>query len=863
MWLNLLLLASMALGEELTIKVVGPQLDVYVDGLNVGSTPLVLDVTAGAHTVRAKKTVNVSVRRNADDDGLMNALYAAEAKEQSIETEITLPDGGTGSVVFLWSKRRAEVTTRLSPEVLKKIADAIASGNSLRSAGKFMEAIFTYQEALGLGGDDAKVEALIAQCEKSAGKQAVTDARETADKLCAEGNFPGAFLAYDSAIAMGAKETEIRPLIEACKAKEQLAIAVSAARSRGDALAAQGKLQAAIEAYREAFETGAPPEAFLPLIEGLVKTMTDTRRSAEEACLAGDYATGIETYELALSMGGNQAEVSAALANCKQLQAKGDAAENATKRAATLAKKGQLGAAITSYEEAINLGADKPALSELIEGLRGELSQAKAKGDELCADNDFLGAFKAYDKALAMGVAEELITSATASCREREEKFNNLVAIRERADSLAAAKDLKGAVAAYRQTISLGGPKDEIEAIIEGLEMKMAKLVVSVRGRSKDTPLQAYLKMGNARIEPASINGNEVIFDGIPSDTTFRLVVGARGYTTAEKKVPPIPGRQSSSLRVDLKYLGLMTLEISHWEGPAKVNWEQKSGTEPLKAGSHEISALDGAVVVSSPQGSLSWPYDGKRNATYEVDVPTMLPSQILFTGLPEDGELALTAGPTPERIGPIEIPNDLKTKTDGPFKVREVIDIHSLRAGSYGYSVAHPILGNRNGEIKLSAGQSRSIEFDWRVLPRGAKIASDYEAWRQAKRSVPKEAWVGIGTGVAGAGALGLMSVNLVTAKNNERAISEENAIYQAALEDRDIAGAQASFENKDHLRVLRNQGLVYATLEGTLGVGSAAVTAWMISKVLKKKKSLQAWSNEDYSSISDTKASSAEGGP
>jgi diacylglycerol kinase family enzyme len=58
MWLNLLPPASMALGEEFTIKVVGPQLDVSVDGVPVGNTPLVLDATPGAHTVSAKSTVN-------------------------------------------------------------------------------------------------------------------------------------------------------------------------------------------------------------------------------------------------------------------------------------------------------------------------------------------------------------------------------------------------------------------------------------------------------------------------------------------------------------------------------------------------------------------------------------------------------------------------------------------------------------------------------------------------------------------------------------------------------------------------------------------------------------------------------------
>ena len=421
-----------------------------------------------------------------------------------------------------------------------------------------MDAIFAYQEGLGLGSseDDTKLQEFIRICETAAGTMAIADAKATADKLCAAGDYEGSVVAYQSAIAMGGNEAELRPLLDACKAKGDAAAAASSA------------------------------------------------------------------LDLALSN-----------------------ADNAIKR-------GELGTAIGHYQEALDNGGDTVSLKAKIAKLQGEIDDAKSAADDLCAAMEFSKAYKAYDRALAMGADAAVIDPAVASCREREEAAGTLAATRESADQLVKDGDYKSAIATYKAVLSLGGSKAEVQPIIDDLEQRMADLIVTIRGTRDDSDLKAYLENGKLRIQPTSATNNKLIFEGIAANTAFRLVVGARGYTTVDQAVDPIPGKQSSQMNVEVTYLGMMRLEVADWDGSAKVNWEQKSGSTPLSAGTQEITALPGEVVVSNGYGTLRWPFEGKADATYTVDVPRLLPSQLTINGLPEQASLTFTAAlPSPSRV--------------------------------------------------------------------------------------------------------------------------------------------------------------------------------------------------------------------
>ena len=155
---------------------------------------------------------------------------------------------------------------------------------------------------------------------------------------------------------------------------------------------------------------------------------------------------------------------------------------------------------------------------------------------------------------------------------------------------------------------------------------------------------------------------------------------------------------------------------------------------------------------------------------------------------------------------------------------------------------------------IGVGAGSNAAVDFDWRSTDKGARIATDYDNWQSEKRSMPKEAWYGIGTGVISAGSFGLAGMNMLLAKQNQDALLAEDGRYQDYVSARDITAAREAFETKDELRVLRNQGIAYAALEVTLGTASAALTAWLFKKVKKKKSGLNEWDINTYASVDDS---------
>jgi tetratricopeptide (TPR) repeat protein len=509
--------------------------------------------------------------------------------------------------------------------------------------------------------------------------------------------------------------------------------------------------------------------------------------------------------------------------------------------------------AIAAYREAIDLGASENELMRWILICERELGQeavtaAKERGDSLCERGDSDGAVAAYEEAIEAGGSPSDFSALINECRQRQNEIDVVGVARERADDFVDRGQMKEAIETYREAIRLGGPTDELEEMIRELEMWQANLVVTIRGLDKRGELVAYLQSGESRIEPTS-NANGVIhFQGVAAETDYRLFVGGEGYKSVEQQVEALAGRSTRELSLTLEYRGAMALHVSSWMTAATVRLEQPPLSMELESQTYSITAAPAEIVISAEFGTVRWPLDGDAGVEHRVHIPSMLPSAITIEGVPLGSKVYIVASPDDSANGPVFLSSNPKTHRDGAVEIMGSVEVTDLRGGSYGLRIDHPNLGSKLSRLDLVPGILQTLNFDWRSMPEGGRIAAAYSSWQAHSGGLPKAFWLGSGAGVISVGTYALMASNLATAKSNYNEYVDYQEVYQQQLDDWETEEAIATYDSMEVVRGKRNLGILFASLEGVVGTGSAVLSAWLLKTALSRMGGSKDFSLNDH---------------
>jgi len=529
------------------------------------------------------------------------------------------------------------------------------------------------------------------------------------------------------------------------------------------------------------------------------------------------------------------------------------AARDARAQADSYRKDKRYQDAIAAYRQAINFGATEDELMRWILICERELAQemvtaATERGNSLCERGDIDAAVAAYEEAIEAGGNSGDIGVLISACRQRQNEINVVEVARERADDFVNRGQIKEAIEAYQEAIRLGGPADELEELIRELQMWQASLVVTVTGLDKRGKIVTYLDAGEGRIEPTSIDGRVLRFDGVAAEVDYDLFVGGEGYESVVQEIEALAGRSTREVGVTIEYRGAMELDVSGWEGLVSVRLEQPPVSMDLEPQRYSITAAPAEVVISGEHGTLRWPIDGTPGLTHTLDINSMLPSAVTIEGIPHGSTVEIIASPGNTANGPVFLSSNPKLRRDGAVDLISGVSITDLRDGTYGIRVDHPALGSKSSRFELEPGSSRKLAFEWRAMPGGERIEADYETWRNQRKGPPTEFWLGSGAGIFSAGALGLMASNMAAAGNNHSQFVGYHETYLQEIEDLKTEDAMSTYSDMEFVRNKRNTGVAFATLEGLVGAGTAVLSAWLLKKALPQMGKSKAWSITDY---------------
>lgn len=229
----------------------------------------------------------------------------------------------------------------------------------------------------------------------------------------------------------------------------------------GDARYRERNYPDAATAYRRAL-------TLLKVIETRVpQVLADALAGAEAALLAGDRATALEGYELALAVDASNEPARRGLERAGRLNEvlalMGDATASES--------AGDLGKAASYYRDALAIDPDWTPAREGVARTEGALSIAAyeeqmAAGYTALSRSDWAGGRRAFEAALRTRPGDADARAGLEQL-EAEERLQKIVALEKQARELAAAEDWDGAIRQFEAALRLDAT---VQSARQGLE---------------------------------------------------------------------------------------------------------------------------------------------------------------------------------------------------------------------------------------------------------------------------------------------------------------------------------------------------------------------------------------------------------
>ena len=240
----------------------------------------------------------------------------------------------------------------------------------------------------------------------------------------------------------------------------------------GDARYRERNYPVAATAYRRAL-------TLLKVIETRVPEVLATALAeAEAALLAGDRATALDRYELALAVDADNEAATRGLERAGRLQEVLALMSDATAKESA----GDLPAAAGFYRDALAIDPDWTPAQEGVARTEGALSQAAyeqqmAAGYTALARRDWAAGRRAFQSALRTRPGDADARAALAQVAA-EERLEQVVTLEARGRELAVAEDWDGAVRQYEAAL---GIDSTLQSARQGLENARRRAELSAR----------------------------------------------------------------------------------------------------------------------------------------------------------------------------------------------------------------------------------------------------------------------------------------------------------------------------------------------------------------------------------------------
>ena len=531
-----------------------------------------------------------------DEITALAASKSAKEKEEQfnalMEAGNTLRTAGKFEEAIVEYKK-AQVIDKDKPEPAKKIKEvqdeivalaanksakekeeqfnaAMEAGNTLRTAGKFEEAIAEYKKAQIIDKDKPEPATKIKEVQdemttlasnKSAKEkeEKFNAAMEAGNTLRTAGKFEEAIAEYKKAQVIDNSKPE--PALKIKEVQDEMTTLASnksakekeekfnAAMEAGNSLRTAGKLEEAIAEYKKAqvIDNSKPePATKIKEVQDEI-TALNANKSAKEkeekfnAAMeagnalrtAGKLEEAIAEYKKAQVIDNSkpepttkikevQDEITALNAN-KSAKEKENQFNAAMEAANKLRSDGKLEEAITAFQKAQNIDNSKPEPSLKIKEIQDEISamasnksaQEKAdkyraamdNGNTLRASSKFEEAIAAYQKAQSIDdsqsepgvkikeVQDEMAAlNSNKSVQEKEEKFNTAMNV---ANTLRTEGKLEEAIAAYKKAQEIDNTKPSPALKIREVQDEITALAETKAIKEKEEKYNAAMTSGN------------------------------------------------------------------------------------------------------------------------------------------------------------------------------------------------------------------------------------------------------------------------------------------------------------------------------------------------------------------------------
>ncbi len=409
---------------------------------------------------------------------------------------------------------------------------------------------------------------------------------------------------------------------------------------------------------------------------------------------------------------------------------------------------------------------------------------------------------------------------------------------------------LRQAGLAYRKAVDLGSEDAALIAQLEGVEARLATLVVTLRAPTSAVA-EVVVMLGALTVPPTSFDQGVARFELMPTGSDLDVQIGGRGFEPHRLLVPALKGSELRRVEVSPTFLGVGTVAVSSWPGGID-RVEIMEGREAILVQAGEKLQLGAGTTVAritNRAGSVELPLVIARSREIKLEPGRFIPAGLIVSGLPTGAVVEVALGDRSERFVTHEVPRGGGTldQTTGAL-IAPPQSIEGLVAGRTALRVKHPALGFGAQAITLSPAESNVVIFDQAQLPGTADLTA---RWRShGSGSATKRVNVpALGAGIAGGVALALGGV---FAGLSAQSVQQQQTLYDSYVLTTGTGADAVDLFNQYQLqrRTTQNRTAMAGTLGGigVIGIGVAIPLGVLVKPKPRARARSTSWEPEGF---------------
>ncbi len=379
-------------------------------------------------------------------------------------------------------------------------------------------------------------------------------------------------------------------------------------------------------------------------------------------------------------------------------------------------------------------------------------------------------------------------------------------------DAARCSSDMRAAVLAYRRYVDRGGTEPSVLEMIDALASNLGVVSVHLTLAEGSAVPIVRLDTGEEHLSPFAASADELRFHDLPVASPLTVALAGRGLEALRWEVPGLAPGETHVIEAAPAWIGLGHVQISAHD-PALCRTTLYTSDDLVVVGPGERAEVTaGAVIaqVDNDNGVLDVPLEVTPDDVVEFAPERHLPASLTVVGLPAGSEVRVfvetgsgevveqTTSLSPE-VG--EIDEESGVRLAPPHKFL------SLRGGSGGVFVSHPVLGDAPASLVLETGAVNAATYPWEALAGVPKVSLAYLDWQEqvtaARRLQQRTSALAVVSSVLAAAGVGLLIGAAVEDGKITRASEDGlNAADEAALEEA-WQGSQAAVRARAGLLV------------------------------------------------------------